>query len=219
MSAVKHHVAIKGVKDGLVFLLDDACEFEEVIKELKLKLESTHNNILTGPIIHVNVKLGSRQASDEQKEHIRSIIRQKGNLLIQSITADELPKKNETAKAPRVSMMSGIIRSGQTVRHEGNLLYTGDVNPGGSIECTGSIYILGSLRGMAHAGLDGDEGAVIAASHLRPTQLRIAGVISRPPDEWGVSDTFMEFAYIKDGQMQIDKVHQLHRIFPATASF
>ncbi|MDF2961927.1 MAG: septum site-determining protein MinC, partial [Paenibacillus sp.] len=31
MTAVKHHVTIKGVKDGLVFLLDDTCEFADVI--------------------------------------------------------------------------------------------------------------------------------------------------------------------------------------------
>ncbi|MNY62125.1 Septum site-determining protein MinC [compost metagenome] len=73
---------------------------------------------------------------------------------------------------------------------------------------------MGSLRGMAHAGLDGDEKAIIAASHMRPTQLRIAGVISRSPDEWGIEEAFMEFAYVKEGKMEIDKLHQLHRIWP-----
>ncbi|WP_248927400.1 septum site-determining protein MinC [Paenibacillus hamazuiensis] len=211
MTAVKHHVTIKGVKDGLVFMLDDTCDWEEVLKELQHKLEKTHEKILTGPIIHVSVKLGRRIVSDEEKARIRSIISQKGNLLIQSIEAqapDALPNPDD----PKLAMMKGIVRSGQTIHHDGNLLYLGDVNPGGSIFCTGSIYIMGSLRGMAHAGIDGDEQAIIAASHLRPTQLRIAGIISRPPDEWGTSDTFMEFAYIKDGQMQIDKVHQLHRL-------
>ncbi len=59
------------------------------------------------------------------------------------------------------------------------------MNPGGTILSTGSIYVMGSLKGMAHAGRDGDESAVIAASLLKPTQLRIANIISRPPDEWG----------------------------------
>ncbi|MBP1966049.1 septum site-determining protein MinC [Paenibacillus aceris] len=213
MSVAKHHVMIKGVKDGLVFLLNDACDWQDLLKELQHKLEKTHQQILTGPIIHVHVKLGSREATEEQKEEIRSVIKQKGNLLIQSIESE--PRKEAVVEpAARMSALKGMIRSGQTLHHEGDLLYLGDVNPGGTITSTGNIYIMGSLRGMAHAGIDGDDKAIIAASHMRPTQLRIAGIISRSPDEWGIEEAFMEFAYVKDGKMEIDKLHQLHRIWP-----
>ncbi|NOV04076.1 septum site-determining protein MinC [Paenibacillus planticolens] len=213
MSVAKHHVMIKGVKDGLVFLLNDACEWQDLLKELQHKLEKTHQQILTGPIIHVHVKLGSREATEEQKEEIRSVIKQKGNLLIQSIESE--PRKEAAVEpAAQMSTLKGMIRSGQTLHHEGDLLYLGDVNPGGTITSTGNIYIMGSLRGMAHAGIDGDDKAIIAASHMRPTQLRIAGIISRSPDEWGIEEAFMEFAYVKDGKMEIDKLHQLHRIWP-----
>lgn len=215
MSVAKHHVMIKGVKDGLVFLLNDACEWQDLLKELQHKLEKTHQQILTGPIIHVHVKLGSREATEEQKEEIRSVIKQKGNLLIQSIESE--PRKDAAAEEEplaRMTTLRGMIRSGQTLHHEGDLLYLGDVNPGGTITSTGNIYIMGSLRGMAHAGIDGDDKAIIAASHMRPTQLRIASIISRSPDEWGIDEAFMEFAYVKDGKMEIDKLHQLHRIWP-----
>ncbi|TXK84726.1 septum site-determining protein MinC [Paenibacillus sp. N3.4] len=215
MSVTKHHVMIKGVKDGLVFLLNDTCEWQALMQELQHKLEKTHQQILTGPIIHVYVKLGSREATEEQKEEIRSVIRQKGNLLIQSIESD--PSLETPTEEPRAAMVTlkGMIRSGQTLHHEGDLLYLGDVNPGGTITCTGNIYIMGSLRGLAHAGVDGDESMIIAASHMRPTQLRIAGIISRPPDEWGIEEAFMEFAYVKEGKMEIDKLHHLHRISPS----
>jgi len=212
MTAVKHHVTIKGVKDGLVFLLDDACEFDEVMKELQHKLEKTHQKILTGPIIHVYIKLGSRRATEEEKEQIREVIGQKGNLLIQSIESAEEDPASDLVNLSDVKLLKGIVRSGQTLTQEGNILFLGDINPGGTIVSSGSIYIMGSLRGMAHAGVDGDEKAVIAASHLRPTQLRIASIISRPPDEWGINDAFMEYAYVKEGKMEIDKIHQLHKL-------
>jgi len=214
MSATKHHVMIKGVKDGLVFLLNDACEWEALLQELQHKLEKTHQQILTGPIVHVHVKLGSREVTEEQKEEIRAIIRQKGNLLIQSITSELKSQQGDSGQSSSITTLKGMIRSGQTLHHEGDLLYLGDVNPGGTIICTGNIYVMGSLRGMAHAGVDGNEGAIIAASHMRPTQLRIAGIISRPPDEWGIEEAFMEFAYIKEGKMEIDKLHHLHRLGP-----
>lgn len=86
------------------------------------------------------------------------------------------------------------------------------MNPGGTITCSGDIYILGSLRGMAHAGVDGNEEAIIAASLMSPTQLRIADIISRPPDEWETRESSMEFAYLTNGAMQIDKIHNLVKL-------
>lgn len=214
MTAAKHHVTIKGVKDGLVFMLDDACPFADLVSELRHKLETTHQKILTGPVIHVHVKLGARAASEEEKEEIRRIIGQRGNLLVQSIQTSEPPAAAPFAGTSNITVMKGIVRSGQTITHDGNLLYLGDVNPGGSIVASGDIFIMGSLRGMAHAGVNGNEKAIISASYLRPTQLRIAGIISRPPDEWGAGETYMEFAYIRDGKMEIDKIHHLHRVRP-----
>lgn len=216
-SAVKNYVKIKGVKDGLVFMLDDSCEWKTVLEELQHKLENTHQQILTGPIIHVHVKLGRRTISELDKQQIRSIISQKGNLLIQSIESTPSETEQPEGTGSDIKVMKGMVRSGQTLHHDGNLLFLGDVNPGGTITCTGHIYIMGSLRGMAHAGIDGDEEAIIAASHMRPTQLRIAGVISRPPDEWGIEEAFMEFAYIKEGKMEIDKLHHMHRLWPDPA--
>ncbi|MEX2461499.1 MAG: septum site-determining protein MinC [Paenibacillaceae bacterium] len=213
MAVVKHLVTIKGVKDGLVFVLDDASLLADVLKELRHKLEKTHRKILFGPLVHVQVKLGKRQLVDAEKEQIRELIKSRGNLIVQSVESD-LSESLLLTPDPSIKIIYGMIRSGQTIQHEGKIMLMGDVNPGGIIECTGDIYIMGSLRGMAHAGMNGDQEAIIAASHLRPTQLRIAEVISRPPDEWGIEEAFMEFAYIHNGVMEIDKINQLGRFRP-----
>jgi len=211
MTVKSNHVTIKGIKDGLVFLFDDNCEFEALLEELRYKLEHSHQNILTGPIIHVDVKFGMRVISDEEKEALLDILKQKGNLLIRSVDTPGVVTEEDTAK---ITTMCGMIRSGQVLHHEGNLLFLGDVNPGGTITCTGDILILGALRGMAHAGYTGNEEAVIAASYLAPTQLRIAEIISRPPDEWENRETSMEFAFLRDGKMQIDKITNMLRVRP-----
>lgn len=210
----QHHVTIKGVKDGLVFLLDDACEFSTLLEDIRHKLEKTHRRILTGPIIHVHIKVGKRAIGEVEREQIKQVFSSQGNLLVQSIESD-LPEglEEEQGNGP-LTVMKGIVRSGQTIRHNGNLFYIGDVNPGGTIACTGDIIVMGALRGMAHAGTEGNENAIIAASYLKPTQLRIAEIISRPPDEWGLEDAYMEFAYIHQGKMEIDKISQLHRLRP-----
>lgn len=205
----KQHIMIKGVKEGLVFLLNDQCEFATLMDELQYKLEKTHQQLLTGPLVHVHVKLGTRQLSENDKEKIKTVIRSQGNLLVQSIESDAPPAAH--ALAPKLHAMTMIVRSGQTVEHDGDLLLLGDVNPGGTLLCTGDIYVMGALKGAAHAGVNGREDVIIAASLMRPTQLRIADVISRPPEEWMTGDAAMEFAFLKEGKMQIDKLTHLFK--------
>ncbi|WP_138496236.1 septum site-determining protein MinC [Paenibacillus pinistramenti] len=212
MTVKSNHVTIKGIKDGLIFLFDDQCEFSELLNELKYKLEHSHQSILTGPIVHVDVKMGMRNMTEEQKTLILDTLKQKGNLLIRSVdTPGSMP---DESAGPVIKTLCGMVRSGQVLKHEGNLLFLGDVNPGGQIICTGDVIIMGALRGTAHAGADGNEKAVIAASYLAPTQLRIAEVISRPPDEWENRETSMEFAFLQNGTMQIDKINNVGKVRP-----
>ncbi|WP_274362622.1 septum site-determining protein MinC [Paenibacillus thermotolerans] len=221
MSTTKSLVTIKGIKEGLLFVLDDLAPLDEVLGDLQHKLEHTHSHFLHGPLVHIYVKTGRRPLSDDVEISIRQGFSQRGNLLVQSITGDPEAgsKAGEQAalQFPAVKTIAGIVRSGQTLQQDGDVLLLGDVNPGGTVISAGNIFILGSLRGMAHAGANGDEEAVIAASHLRPTQLRIAGVVSRPPDEWGFQEAFMEFAYLREGVMEIEKMHHLFRMKPHLA--
>ncbi|MFB5267296.1 septum site-determining protein MinC [Paenibacillus enshidis] len=211
MAVKSNLVTIKGIKDGLVFLLDDQCEFEELLEELRYKLEHTHQNILTGPIVHVDIKLGSREIGSRQKELLLDTLKQKGNLLIRSIEPPG-PKSDPEKKKESIHTVTGMVRSGQVLHHDGNLLFLGDVNPGGTITCTGDIFVLGALRGIAHAGNEGNRNAIIVASYFSPTQLRISDVISRPPDEWEAREAGIEFAYLQEGTMQIDKMSNIGRL-------
>ncbi|MGM0879985.1 MAG: septum site-determining protein MinC [Bacillota bacterium] len=208
----KQHIIIKGVKEGLVFLLDDKCEFATLLDELQYKLEKTHQQLLTGPLVHVQVKLGARQVTDDDKDRIKTVIRAQGNLMVQSVESDSPRLDSMQGTQPNLQVLTSIIRSGQTYEHDGDLLLIGDLNPGGTLLCTGDIYVMGALRGVAHAGIGGRTDVIIATSLMRPTQLRIADVISRPPEEWMTGDATMEFAFLSEGRMQIDKLAQLFRI-------
>lgn len=75
------------------------------------------------------------------------------------------------------------LRSGNLVQHTGHIVVIGDVNPGAEIIAGGDVIVWGRLRGMVHAGAEGDQQAVVCALDLSPTQLRIAGKIAIPPQE------------------------------------
>jgi septum site-determining protein MinC len=92
------------------------------------------------------------------------------------------------------------LRSGQSLRHPGSVAVIGDVNPGAEIIAGGDIVVWGRLRGTVHAGALGNESAIVCALDLAPTQLRIAGRISRSPDDRR-RKARPEFARVRDGQI------------------
>lgn len=74
------------------------------------------------------------------------------------------------------------LRSGMEIRHPGTIIVMGDLNPGASIVSAGDILVWGRLRGVAHAGVDGNRQSRIFALRMEPTQLRIADALARAPE-------------------------------------
>lgn len=104
------------------------------------------------------------------------------------------------------AMIRRTLRSGQRVKFDGNVVVLGDVNPGAEIIASGSVVVLGALRGVVHAGASGDELATVVALTLLPTQIRIASCITRPPDGTGNPDSYCpEQAGLKDGEVVIER--------------
>ena len=71
----------------------------------------------------------------------------------------------------------GSLRSGQKLESEGSLVIIGDVNSGAEVIASDNIIILGTLRGLAHAGAKGNKQAIIAAGLFDTVQIRIANIV------------------------------------------
>lgn len=216
MSINNTYLTIKGTKDGLVFKLDDTCSFADLLQEMKEKLDVSYQHFLEGPSIGVTVQLGNRYLTPEQEQIVRDMIDSKGNLNVVRFESNVV-LKDEVEKARReaeTTIVQKTVRSGQVLEYEGNVLILGDINPGGCVRSTGSIFVIGALRGVAHAGMEGNKEAIIAASLLQPTQLRIASSVSRPPDEWKKELYEMEFAYIEEDHILVEKIYHLSKLRP-----
>lgn len=96
-------------------------------------------------------------------------------------------------------LLKKTLRSGFRLAHAGHVTVIGDVNPGAEIIAGGNIVVWGRLRGLVHAGAEGDESAVVCAMDLAPTQLRIASHIAIPPAERGQPRP--EVAFVRDGSV------------------
>ncbi|MBO0960724.1 septum site-determining protein MinC [Neobacillus sp. MM2021_6] len=214
----RQNVTIKGTKEGLVLHLDDKCSYEEPKKELEQKLSINSRTQEERNLISVKVNVGNRYLSEVQREELKSLIRQKKNFVVDEIESEVITKEEaKSLKAENEIMtVSSIVRSGQVLKAPGDLLLIGDVNPGGMVVAGGNIFIMGSLKGVAHAGCFGNLAAVIVASSMKPTQLKISDSINRAPDTIQNNEKReMECAYIdEDRQILVDRLQVLIHLRP-----
>lgn len=217
MMQKRHYVTIKGTKDGLVFQLDDRCPYEELLEELKEKLSSNHYQDKEGRLTKVRVDSGFRYLQLEEKEEIEHIITTGRNLAVEQFCSHVMTKEeaDDMIKEAQTVTLTKIIRSGQVIKVEGDVILIGDVNPGGTIMATGNVYVLGALRGIAHAGFQGNKGAVIIASYMDPVQLKIANEIRQFQNEEGdENELTMVSAFIQNGTIELGRVQQLVQSHP-----
>lgn len=212
-------IMIKGRRDGLTLYLDDSCSFEDLLYELEQALSADHMDGEQS-MITVTVQLGNRYLHKEQEEKLRELIRSKNKLVVQAIESDVISKEEalKWKNDSEVQILTKTVRSGQVIEVTGDLLLIGDVNPGGKVMATGNVFILGNLRGIAHAGVEGNQEAVIAASYMEPVQLRIAEFLSRAPD-YEATGVYMECGYIDEEKIVIDRLQVLAKKRPELSGF
>ncbi|MEN6314068.1 MAG: septum site-determining protein MinC [Clostridiaceae bacterium] len=215
-------ISFKATVNGLILIMRGEDDFETVYDHIEKKLESS-GRFFKGASIAV--KYRGRKLIAEQEEKIKELLSRKTSAEIKSFEEDSALMEKEQAEVekshekPKMKLMffkgleegmtkfyKGTVRSGQLISFDGNLVIIGDVNPGGEILATGNIVVMGSLRGMVHAGADGNKEAIVAALCLQPTQLRIADVITRPPDtKENRQGLIPEMAFVKDDMVYIER--------------
>jgi len=171
----KSVVHIKGTKEGLILRLDDQCTFQELIDELEKKVSEGG---IDGKV-EVKLHLGYRYCTEEQKKHFISIIQRTGNMLVSKIVSEVMSVEESVRKIAehKSETYVGFVRSGQVLRASGDITILGDVNPNARVEAGGNIYVLGNLKGIAHAGINGKEDSFVFASRFMPTHVAIANQI------------------------------------------
>ena len=116
------------------------------------------------------------------------------------------PAQAEPDEGDRAILIKRTLRSGVRIQQAGHVTVIGDVNPGAEIIASGNIVVWGRLRGVVHAGAEGDEDAAVCALDLSPTQLRIAGQIATTPKRHGKPQP--EMARLRDGHVTAEPWEQ-----------
>ncbi len=208
-------IVIKGVTvPALMIKLDRNRTVDENIAELEEKLSSA---FFKGSMAIID--LNEVNLPEEDKRKIEDTL-QRHNTKFLGYRSSEREEKKEVASAGQpqvrksldainekksVEIVNKTLRSGQKIEHDGDVLIIGDVNPDSYVVASGNIIVLGTLRGVVHAGASGDESAVVMALKLMPQQLRIASFFTRAPDVIEAPE-YPERAFVRNNQIFIEKI-------------
>lgn len=215
-------IQIKGIREGLLVTTGDG-QWEVVQKELLDHLDQ-QAEFLRGARLALDVGNHTLKATDlgplrnEILERNLSLWAVISNSPTTEKTAQTLglatrlskPVKESTARGPDTTLHEGeeaifvqrTLRSGYSLVYPGHVIVLGDINPGAEVIGSGNIIVWGKLRGVVHAGAEGEEQAIIAALELSPTQLRIAGQIANLPRRRTKNQP--EMARLVNGEIVVD---------------
>lgn len=224
MAEKKEMITLKLYKNGMVVYINENATYKEVKEALVKKFEESKNFFkgvkkigfkglpLTNDeyvklaedisdVLNDNVEFWENPETPEQttEEKVKGAINAK-QILDRAMSVE--------AEDEYTKFYKKTLRSGQLLESEGNVVIVGDVNPGAEVIAEGNIFVMGTVKGLVHAGKSGNREAVIVALNLSPTQLRIADLITRAPE--GESKDYLspELAYIKDDKIFIEEFLQ-----------
>lgn len=169
-------VSINLRTDEVVIKIDDNAKQEDVIEELDKKMKDLKKMYQDRK---TPIRVTGKILTNKELEEIREIIKSKIDVEIKFDTPTTLGLHSITRSYKKdvgtseTTFHKGSLRSGQRLEVEGSLVIIGDVNAGAEVIAADNIAVIGTLRGLAHAGAKGNKEAIIAASTLDAVQIRI----------------------------------------------
>lgn len=225
--SLQGYIAIKGTRSGLLLTLEPETPFGELLNALaerlaeapsffrgaSLSVDTTRRDLrrserrqLEALLAYYQMSIAQLSAAAPPRTPSQPLITQDLNEPVSAgslaaVTGDQASR--DARESDDTLFLRRTIRSGQAIHHPSNVVVLGDVNPGAEIVAGKDIIVWGVLRGMVHAGYPDSEGAMVCSLLLAPVQLRIAHLLSRPPEGLEVQPR-PEVATIRNGQIVVE---------------
>ncbi|MCI1985989.1 MAG: septum site-determining protein MinC [Lactobacillus sp.] len=189
-------VILKGRKDGFELQLADEADWTAILSGLEALLQKLAQDTPEGDVEFL-LTTGNRLLSADQQTQVRRVFDRFPRFevkTIQAAVADSATLKAQCL-ARSVHLVGGIIRSGQVVSYTGDVLFMGTLHRSGTLQATGSIFVMGGVEGLLIAGASGDQQAVIVGDIGHAGQIRIADTVEIIEDNAYSAQTL---SYIND---------------------
>ena len=223
----KNIVIFKGIQNGILIMLDNEVLFEDIKNTLLEKVKNAKSFFQDA---NTCITFKGRELSEDEENILLDIISKETNLDISFVKNEENlnlieNEKNISKEKNDVSNIienqnamlqnydldgsithfhKGSLRSGQKINFPGNIVILGDVNPGAEVIAEGNVIILGKLKGVVHAGCNGNKSCFISALYMIPNQLIIGDCLAYFPNIKRA--VIPEYAYVKDNQIFVEQL-------------
>ena len=199
-------VSINLRTDEVLIKIDDNATQREIILELTKKLKELKKMYQSEKTpIRVTGKILTNKEIEEIEKAIKSKIDVKVSFDTPKTLGLHSIKRSykKDVGTSETTFHKGSLRSGQKIEVEGSIVIIGDVNAGAEVIAADNIAIIGTLRGLAHAGAKGNKEAIITASTLDAVQLRISNIVK----ELDMNEEFVydnAYIYVDGDEIIID---------------
>lgn len=221
---MKNPVIIKSYHpSGIVLILDDSLPFEELLEEISRKFQASAGFFKGASLVLAfegrtlspeEIRRMTDTITDAIPVSIACVVDKEG--MTEEALRDMLEKYVKNLNDNTGNFYRGTLRSGQVLESERSIIVIGNVNYGAKVVSEGNIIVLGSLKGIAEAGVGSRKGeAYIVALEMDPLQLRIGEHIARSPDNPGPKkekkkkhseDMEPMIAFVEEGTIYIEPV-------------
>lgn len=199
-------VSINLRKNEILIKINDNASQEEIVKELLLKiaeLKKLYQDEKTP------IRVTGKILKNSELEEIKDIIKNEIDVEVSFDTPTTLGLHSITRSYKKdvgtseTTFHKGSLRSGQRIEVEGSIVIIGDVNSGAEVIAGDNVIVIGTLRGLAHAGAKGNKEAIIAVSTLDAVQLRISNIVREiDRDEEEIREH--AYIYVENDKIEID---------------
>jgi septum site-determining protein MinC len=217
--AIKPKIQIKGIREGLLiilgdgewqemhdFLLEQIDQQAEFLRGARIALDVGNQVLKAVDLGQLRSQLSDRDISlwavisnSPTTEQTAQTLGMATRLVKAKPEQVDQPISTGISSGEQAILLHRTLRSGFSIHFPGHVVVIGDVNPGAEIIAGGNVVIWGRLRGMVHAGAQGNSEAIVCALDLMPTQLRIADQISITPQQR--KKVKPEIVRLKDGEV------------------
>lgn len=173
-----HDAAVlKGTNDGYEIILDDQSDLGEALAGLRRLLENLRDQAASGvsQAISFDIQTGRRLLAAEDRSKIETIFSDFSSFSVHKVTSDVITKEesNRILEQESVHVIDQIIRNGQEIHIQGDVLFLGKIHEGGKLFVGGNIYVLGDVHGIIQSGYPDLEDKMIIGDVHNAQQVRI----------------------------------------------
>lgn len=169
-----NHFKVKATSNEYRLIINQEASLNDIMEEMKDFTNQLVNIKRDKDSYNLIIDTPNRLLPNEMQDELKRLIKQRSNWDVK-FRSNVLSQKDAIKwhKSTTLNVEFQTISGGEIIEVEGDILLIGDIEPGGYLRASGSIFIVGNIEGVVNAGYKGDKDAVIVGIFSSRSELKI----------------------------------------------